>query len=128
MGKENPKSRIINTFSADTRFGRAHFTVYDIFDPLTLLNETPLCTDRHLYYSKTTHNGVSVVYSHQREGKAELLLLSVSGGTQDVKDEIVKKFGDILGRKTDRTGWSSISPMGIARRDMFIWKVTLSKQ
>lgn len=130
MANNEFEKHAIRRWSMQAPYGKAHFIDLDIFDPLLMLENTPLGNSTERFHTRTTHNGVSIVYSHERPlPNIELLMLSVSGGLEEVQQTIFSKFGDFLGQYSGQLNWLHISPLGIPpERNMRIWRVDLSNQ
>lgn len=121
------EQHVINRFSLDAPFGKAFFVELDIYDPQLMLEHTPLGNNKEKHHTRTTHNDVSIVYSHELVSlSSQLLMLSVSGGTEEDQQEVISGFNEFLGSSTHRQDWLHVSEIGKFERNMYIWKVDLA--
>ena len=121
------EQHVTDRYSVDTPFGVAHYVELDMYDPQLMLENTPLGNIKEKHHTKAYHHGVSMVYSHELVSfTTQLLMLSISGGSKENQQEIIKSFGEFLGTSTKRMKWEHISELGRYKRDMYIWRVDLA--
>ena len=121
------EQHVIGRYSLDAPFGKAFFVELGIYDPQLMLENTPPGNDKEKHHTRTIHKGVSIVYSHELASpSSQLLMLSVSGGTEESQQEIIKGFSEFLGNSTLKQDSLHVSEAGRFERNMYIWKVDLA--